>query len=390
MKIDNPNHLTPIRKNDRYFNSPHDRIESLIFDTIPSFFRSLYGRKKRQPENKFDWIASEAPLASSHEPVITWIGHATFLIQTGGLNILTDPIFGNASHFFPRLLPPGLQIEQLPPIDLVLLSHNHRDHCDLASLAGLQKRNPQMHLLVAAGDKKWLSKKGFPRIDEFEWWQNYSKDSVTLTFLPAHHWSAQGVFDRNLSLWGSWMIQSDSTPARPAVPAEVVCFESPAPRLRRPGEPFTLEQSREISTNGKGEGWELVEPFERLLPFHGEEDSKSLSRTTIYFAGDTSYAPHFTQIAQEFPKIDVALMPIAPEFPHPSMRKSHIDSHEAVQSFIDLKAGTFVPMHWGTFPFGTDTFLGPIERLQKAWVAHELHTHKNLIVPKVGQRITLA
>lgn len=338
MKIDNPNHLTPIRKNDRYFNSPHDRIESLIFDTIPSFIRSLYGRKKRQPENKFDWIASEAPLASSHEPVITWIGHATFLIQTGGLNILTDPIFGNASRFFPRLLPPGLQIEQLPPIDLVLLSHNHRDHCDLASLAGLQKRNPQMHLLVAAGDKKWLSKKGFHRIDEFEWWQNYSRDSVTLTFLPAHHWSAQGVFDRNRSLWGSWMIQSDSMPARP----------------------------------------ELV------------EGSSRAANQTIYFAGDTSYSPHFTHIACEFPSIDVALMPIAPEFPHPSMRKSHIDSHEAVQSFIDLKAGTFVPMHWGTFPFGTDTFLGPIERLQKAWVAHELHTHKNLIVPKVGQRITLA
>lgn len=321
MKIDNRDRLFPIRKKERYFNSHHDHIESLIFQTIPSFLLSLYGRKKRQPENKLDWIAQDTPLATSHEPVITWIGHATFLMQTGGLNILTDPIFGNASTFFPRMLPPGIALNQLPPIDIVLLSHNHRDHCDLPSLHAVQKMNPNVHLLVAGGDKKWLSKKGFTHVEEFHWWQTHSHGSVEFTFLPAHHWSAQGVFDRNRSLWGSWMIKSG---------------------------------------------------------------------TTIYFAGDTSYSPHFTHIAQEFPRIDVALMPIAPEFPHPSMRKSHIDSHEAVQAFIDLQAKTFVPMHWGTFPFGTDTFLGPVERLQHTWRTQELHATRNLIVPKVGQRIHLS
>jgi L-ascorbate metabolism protein UlaG (beta-lactamase superfamily) len=112
-------------------------------------------------------------------------------------------------------------------------------------------------------------------------------------------------------------------------------------------------------------------------------------KQTIYFAGDTSYSDHFNHIAKEFPSIDLALMPIAPEFPHPSMRKSHIDSHQAIQAFIDLNAKSFVPMHWGTFAFGTDTFIGPIERLQIAWRTQELHTHKNLIVPKVGQRLHL-
>lgn len=322
MKIDNSNRLFPIRKKDRYFNGHHDHIESLLFQTIPSFILSLYGRKKRQPENKFDWICQDTPLLCSQEPVITWIGHATFLIQVGGLNILTDPIFGNASTFFPRLLPPGISLAQLPPIDLVLLSHNHRDHCDLPTLNALKKAHPHMHLLVAEGDKKWLSKKGFDQIDEFHWWQAHRHNSIEFTFLPAHHWSAQGVFDRNSSLWGSWM----------------------------------------ISYNGKH----------------------------IYFAGDTSYSPHFAHIAQEFPTIDVALMPIAPELPHPTMRKSHIDSHEAIQGFIDLKAKTFVPMHWGTFPFGMDTFLGPIERLQNKWRMQELHAHKNLIIPKVGQRLHLS
>lgn len=332
MKIDNSHRIFPIQKKDRYFNGHHDHIESLLFQTIPSFVLSLYGRKKRQPENKSEWVAQDTPLAMSQEPVITWIGHATFLIQVGGLNILTDPIFGNASAFFPRLLPPGIALAQLPPIDLVLLSHNHRDHCNLPSLHALQKAHPNMHLLVAAGDKKWLSKKGFNLVDEFEWWQTHERSSVQFTFLPAHHWSAQGIFDRNTSLWGSWMIKS---------------------------------------------------------PFHGEENSQSSSRT-IYFAGDTSYSPHFNHIAQEFQTIDVALMPIAPELPHPSMRKSHIDSQEAIQAFLDLKAKTFIPMHWGTFPFGTDTFLGPIERLQTNWRMQDLHAHKNLIIPKVGQRLYLS
>ena len=340
MKIDNPNRLSPIRKKDRYFNSHQDHIESLFFQTIPSFLLSLYGRKKRQPENKLDWIAQDAPLVASQEPVVTWIGHATFLIQVGELNILTDPIFGNASAFFPRLLPPGISLDRLPSIDIVLISHNHRDHCDLRSLQALQKLHPNMHLLVADGDKKWLAQKGFKHIDEFQWWQSHTLNGVQFTFLPAHHWSAQGMLDRNISLWGSWMINS----------------------------PLALK-----SAEGASRREELQE-----------------KGNAIYFAGDTSYSPHFIHIAQEYPSIDVALMPIAPEFPHPSMRKSHIDSHQAIQAFIDLKAKTFIPMHWGTFAFGTDTFAGPVERLQTAWRAQELQTDKNLIIPKVGQRLHLS
>jgi len=351
MKIDNPNRLNPIRKKNRFFNSHHDYVESLFFQTIPSFLLSLYGRKKRQPENKLEWIAQDTPLTTSHEPLITWIGHATFLIQVGGLNILTDPIFGNASAFFPRLLPPGIALAHLPPIDIVLLSHNHRDHCDLRSLQALQKAHPNMHLLVAEGDKKWLIKKGFSQVDEFAWWQTHTRGSVEFAFLPAHHWSAQGVFDRNLSLWGSWMISN----------------------------------SKNNLPTARGELPELLADSSIHL-----KATQDVYKKHIYFAGDTAYSDHFAHTAQEYPLIDVALMPIAPEFPHPSMRKSHMDSHQAVQAFIDLNANTFVPMHWGTFAFGTDTFLGPIERLNMAWRAQELHATKNLIVPKVGQRLHLS
>ena len=125
---------SPHIKKDRYYNCPNDHPESFLFQTIPSFISSLYARKKRQPENKNEWICIEKPVEQSKEPVITWIGHASFLIQMGGINILTDPIFGDASIFFPRILPPGISLEHLPRIDYVVLSHNHRDHCDLKSL----------------------------------------------------------------------------------------------------------------------------------------------------------------------------------------------------------------------------------------------------------------
>ncbi len=300
-------------------------------------------------------------MATSKEPVITWIGHATFLIQVNGLNILTDPIFGNASAFFPRVLPPGIALAQLPAIDIVLLSHNHRDHCDLPSLRAVQKAYPNLQILAAHGDKAWLQRRGLCNVQEFEWWQDYTHGGVAFTFLPAHHWSAQGIWDRNRSLWGSWMI---SAPAHPAVPAEA-----------------------------SGEGWELVEGRANgstgsRLRQGSDGQAPRTDIASIYFAGDTAYSPHFAHIAYHFPNITTALLPIAPEFPHPSMRKSHIDSAQAVQAFLDLKAQTFIPMHWGTFPFGTDTFLGPIERLRAAWATHGAPEH-NLIIPKVGQRIAL-
>jgi len=320
----------PVIKNNRFYNHADDYPESLLFQTIPTFLSSLRGRKKRLPENKQDWISQDLPIDSCHEPVITWIGHATFLIQVAGINIITDPVFGNASAFFPRILPAGVELEKLPSIDVVILSHNHRDHCDLRSLLPLQKLHPNMTLLVPQGDKKWLEKKGFSRVFEHNWWDAYThlaedKPEITFTFLPANHWSAHGIFDRNKSLWGSWM----------------------------------------ISVTG--------------------DHNKN-----IYFAGDTAYGDHFKHIATEFPAIHTALMPIAPGEPDPWMRKSHMDASQAVQAFIDLQAHHFIPMHWGTFQFGLDTFHGPLDRLTYAWNAHQLHENaKKLTVAKVGQRLVL-
>jgi L-ascorbate metabolism protein UlaG (beta-lactamase superfamily) len=248
------------------------------------------------------------------------------LIQIGNLNIITDPIFGDASFFYPRILPPGIILEDLPKIDVVLLSHNHRDHMDAKSLLALKNRSQETTFLVPKGDKAWFDKRNFEHCSEYTWWDYTSVESpsqcgqVTFSFLPAVHWSQRGLFDKNRSLWGSWLIEWGSQ--------------------------------------------------------------------TIYFAGDTAYSQHFEIIAQECSAITTALMPIGPCDPEPHMRKNHVNAQEAVKGFIDLQAQQFVPMHWGTFQFGTDLFDTPINRLQTWWQQQEM-LDRVLHIPKAGQIITL-
>ena len=107
----------------------------------------------------------------------------------------------------------------------------------------------------------------------------------------------------------------------------------------------------------------------------------------MYFAGDTAYGEHFSQIGQAFPSIDVALMPIAPAEPRSLMQDSHIDHHEAIQGFIDLGAHHFIPMHWGTFHAGLDTFIEPLKKLEEAWLAQAaVLNHKSWYPLKFGER----
>jgi len=158
-----------------------------------------------------EWYAPEPVAQRSVMPKITWIGHASFLVQIGGINILLDPIFGKSSFVFDRLVPPGIAIDKLPQIDAVLLSHNHYDHMDYTSLLQIKKKHSPT-FFVPQGDSKWFKLRGIDQVHEMSWWQSQSIDPakwVRITFLPAHHWSGRSLFDINRSLWGSWMIDYD-------------------------------------------------------------------------------------------------------------------------------------------------------------------------------------
>ncbi len=319
----------PHIKDKRFYNHEHDTVLSgSFFKSFYMFVNAWLRRKKITKEQSLAWFEKITPKKTSIKPVITWIGHASFLIQIGGVNILTDPIFGNASSFYPRFLPAGIEAHELPPIDFVLISHNHRDHMDRKSL--LAVRNHQnMTVLVPQGDKQWFDNRAFERTYEFMWWKQhdvYPKNSlgkkIVFTFLPAAHWSQRGLFDKNKSLWGSWMIEYDGY--------------------------------------------------------------------SIYFGGDTCYAEHFAEIGSEFPFIDCALLPIGPCNPRHWVGHAHVDAHEAGQAFLDLGARSFFPMHWGTFPFGTDRFETPINGIKYWWSNNQDKLFaKELYLEKIGSPVVL-
>ncbi len=262
------------------------------------------------------WTLSPELQTQSFQPIVTWIGHATFLIQLDGLNILTDPVFYDLSILAERLVRAAVMPEALPKIDVIIISHNHRDHVDEKSLMALRHHQPLM--CVPMGNKQWFSSHGFTNVIEMTWGDQTTIGNVKLTFLPASHWTGRSIFDINKSLWGSWMIES--------------------------------------------------------------------AGFTTYFAGDSAYADHFAAIGKKYPVIDLALMPVGPNEPHDLIYDAHVSAEESVQAFLELGAQHFIPMHWGTFVFGLDSFYLPIERLIASWGSKEELRTKTLHVIKFGEQ----
>jgi len=231
---------------------------------------------------------------------ITPIGHATFLIQMDGLNILVDPIWSDrcspVSWIGPkRHTNPGLRFEDLPPIDIVLVSHNHYDHLDLPTLKHLAKKGTP-RALVTLGNLDLVRDSGIPEVEEFDWWQSaHLSSDVTVTLVPAQHFSSRTLWDRNRTLWGGFVVSGPS---------------------------------------GK-----------------------------VFYPGDTGYGPHFREIASRFSPITAALLPISPfrsqalnELSPDHRRSVHMGPAEAVQAHLDLRAKVSIAAHFRVFQLGSDGF----------------------------------
>ncbi|MEU7896603.1 MBL fold metallo-hydrolase [Nonomuraea sp. NPDC049152] len=136
--------------------------------------------------------------------VVTWVGHATFLLRVNGLTILTDPVW---SRKIPgvrqRLTPPGVAWSDLPRIDAVVISHNHYDHLDAPTIRRLPRSTP---MFVPANLGRWFTRRGFRDVTELDWWESATLDGVSFDFVPAHHWSRRTPWDTCRSLWGGWVI----------------------------------------------------------------------------------------------------------------------------------------------------------------------------------------
>lgn len=138
---------------------------------------------------------------------LTWIGHASFLVQLHGRSLLIDPVFSNSlGPGFPRNVAPGLRLQDMPKIDVVLLTHNHRDHMDEPSIRQLG-REPLF--VVPKGLGRWFLQRGFKRVREMVWWEELDVFGIKITFVPSQHWSRRGVMDTNQSWWGGYVLEKD-------------------------------------------------------------------------------------------------------------------------------------------------------------------------------------
>jgi len=265
-------------------------------------------------EPDLGFIRANALAGAAMEPAVTWIGHATVLAQFGGLNVVTDPIFSERASPVGftgpvRAQPPGLPLARLPHIDLVLVSHNHYDHLDEASVRALnaQAGGPPL-FVVPLGIKPWLADLAITNVVELDWWQAHRfpgrAGPVEIVLTPVQHWSGRTLADRLATLWGGFAVFAPD--------------------------------------------------------FH------------FFYAGDTGYSPDFAEIRRRFaPRqpdggFDIALLPLGAYEPRWFMRDQHVNPAEAVQIHRDLKARRSVGVHWGTFHLADESLDEPPRELARA------------------------
>jgi L-ascorbate metabolism protein UlaG (beta-lactamase superfamily) len=177
---------------------------------------SAVPRMLREPRTP--WPAA-VPVAEVQPPplggaaaAITFIGHSTFLIQTPAGHVITDPVYARKAGPFGRFGPrrvrrPAVSFDDLPHVSTILLSHNHYDHCDLATLRALQRRF-QPHIITPLGNARLLRSAGLTRIEELDWWQESRDSPFRVTLTPAQHFSARTPLDRNRALWAGFVFSA--------------------------------------------------------------------------------------------------------------------------------------------------------------------------------------
>lgn len=165
-------------------------------------------RKEKRQRPYFPVTRPDVPAILSAEDSVTYLGHATLWIRVNGQNILTDPVFGDIVYFIGRHAPFPLPPEELPPMQVILISHSHYDHLDKDSI---RKIGTGPLYLTPLGYRDWLeSVLPGARVIELDWFQKYTIHGVTYRLLPAQHWTKRTPWDTNRRLWGSWLIESSN------------------------------------------------------------------------------------------------------------------------------------------------------------------------------------
>jgi len=208
-----PDWPTP-RINDHFDGTHFSNLEPIRHKGAWAFFRAFFLNYHAE------W-PDHIPVAEKKEPPeryveegirYTYIGHATLLIQVEGINILTDPIWSERASPFSWIGPkrvrrPGLKIDQLPPIDVILISHNHYDHLDMPTLVRLYETHHPL-VLTGLGNASFLKENGILKAQELDWWQHRNFGELKLFFVPAQHFSGRSLSDRDKTLWGGFVVET--------------------------------------------------------------------------------------------------------------------------------------------------------------------------------------
>lgn len=286
--------------------------ESQLYGEVPSDFVYPYPTEPHEIE----------------KPSVMWINHSTFFVSINGVHFLTDPIFSERCSLVSFAGPkrkhaPGIELDQLPRLDFILISHDHYDHLDKPSVLRLHQKNPQAVWCVPYRVRKWFKKLGILKVIEFEWWQKhtFSESQIRITAVPAQHFSGRWPFAFNRTLWLGFVVE-----------------------------------------------------FLKL----GKK---------VYFAGDTGYNPiHFKEIKTSFQSLDLSLLPIGAYQPKRFMQSVHVCPKEAVLIHQDVCSQLSVAGHHGTFSLALEKLNQPPFDLFCALQEAQLD-NKSFCVLKPGQVI---
>ena len=321
--LDKPHHLA------KGFRNIHPYEETGFWDFIRWRWQRV-GKDIPGPEHYHFPLAQNDPDELSrnrHDRTITWIGHATLLLQIDGLNILTDPQFSQRASPVQwrgpeRVVAPGIPLTDLPPIDIVVVSHDHYDALDRHSINALHRRTggKQTRFYVPLGLKQWFTRQGIDQVIEMDWWDRRSDNGLDIVAIPAQHWSKRSLFSTNRSLWGGWAILSDTY--------------------------------------------------------------------RFAFIGDTGYAPHFKAIGDRLGPFDLAAIPIGAYEPRWFMRNYHVNPEESVQIHMDIRSRRSVGIHWGTFLLTDEPLDEPPKRLAASMKVNQIAAEEFFVLQH-GQTIRL-
>lgn len=306
----------------RIFQNPDSQFKpKSLLDTLKWKFASkkLPWPHVTPPES----LAELPPSRVANDRIyVSFVGHATFLIQTNGLNILTDPVWSERASPFSflgpkRLTKPGIKLDDLPAIDLVLISHNHYDHLDINTIKKLWARDKPQIIAPLLNDLVIKSHIPAADVKTIDWAEKISvNNDINICLEPAQHWSARGLFDRNRALWGTFI----------------------------------------ITTTTVGD---------------------------ICFIGDSGYNPRmFKEIGDKY-NISVSLIPIGAYEPRWFMKDVHMNPEEAVLTHQDLKSKYSIASHFNTFSLADDSFAQAASDLAEARNKNDI-SYRTFITPKSG------